>query len=72
MNRGGESGREKERWRERDQGRQVVQSVERRTLEVEARGSKPALVTWWWDRIPPDQPYPKVTAPAANTPLAEW
>ena len=38
---------------------QVAQSVERRTLEVEIRGSKPALGTWWWGRISPNQPYPK-------------
>ena len=46
-----------------DEGRQVAQSVERRTLEVEVRGSKSALGTWWWDRIPPKQPYPKGAAP---------
>ena len=26
---------------------QLAQSVERRTLEVEVRRSKPALSTWW-------------------------
>ena len=31
-------------------GRQVAQLVERRTLEVEIRCSKPALCTWWWGR----------------------
>ena len=53
-------------------GRQVAQSVERRTLEAEVRGSKPVLGTWWWGQIPPNQPYPKGAAPAASTLLAEW
>ena len=43
--------------------RQVAQSVERRTLEAEVWGSKPMLSTWWWGRIPPNQPYPKGAAP---------
>ena len=43
-------------------GRQVAQSVERRTLEVEVRCSQPALCTWWWGRISPNQPYPKGAA----------
>ena len=29
-------------------GRQVTQSVERRTLEAEVQGSKPVLGTWLW------------------------
>ena len=53
-------------------GRQVAQSVERRTLEAEVRGSKPVLGTWWWGRIPPNQSHPKGAAPAATTLLAEW
>ena len=53
-------------------GRQVAQSVERRTLEVEVRGSKLMLGTWWCCRIPPYQPYPKGAALAATTLLAEW
>ena len=53
-------------------GRQVAQSVERRTLEAKVPGSKPVLGTWWWGRIPPNQPYPKGAAPAATTLLAEW
>ena len=53
-------------------GRQVAQSVECRTLEVEVPGSKPALGTSWWDWISPNQPYPKGAAPAATTPLNEW
>ena len=52
--------------------RHVAQSVERRTLEVKVRGSKPALDTWWWGSIPPNQPFPKGAAPAATTQLAEW
>ena len=52
--------------------RQVAQSVERRTLEVEVRGSEPVLGTWWWGRIPPNQPYPKDTAPAVTTLFIEW
>ena len=51
--------------------RRVAQSVERQTLEVELRGSKPALRTWWWGRSPPNQPYPKGAAPAAITLLEE-
>ena len=47
--------------------REVAQSVERRTLEVEVRGSKPMLGIWWWGRIPPSQPYPKGVASAATT-----
>ena len=50
-------------------GRRVAQSVERRTLEVEVRGSRPALGTSWWGRISPNQPYSKGAAPAATTPL---
>ena len=53
-------------------GRQVAQSVERRTLEAEVPGSKSVLGTWWWGRISPNQPYPKGAAPAATTLLAEW
>ena len=53
-------------------GRQVAQSVERWTLEAEVLESKPVLGTWWWGRIPPNQPYPKGSAPAATTLLAEW
>ena len=53
-------------------GRQVAQSVERRTLEVDIGGSKPTLGTWWWCRIPPNQPYSKGAAPAASTLLTEW
>ena len=30
-----------------------------------------SLGTWWWGRIPPNQPYPKGAAPAATTLLAE-
>ena len=52
--------------------RHVAQSVERRNLEVEVRGSKPALGTWRWGRIPPNQPYPKGAAPAATALLAVW
>ena len=51
--------------------RQVAQSVERRTLEVEVRGSKPALGTWWWGRISPNQPYPKGAVSEATTSLNE-
>ena len=51
---------------------EVAQSVERRTLEVEVQGSKPALGTWCWGKIPPNQPYLKGAAPAATTLLAEW
>ena len=51
---------------------QVAQSVERRTLEEEVRGSEPVLGTWWWGRIPPNQPYPKGAAPAATTLVEEW
>ena len=29
-------------------GRQLAQSVERRTLEIDVRGSRPALWTLWW------------------------
>ena len=29
---------------------QVVQSIERRSLQVEVRDSKPELHTWCWDR----------------------
>ena len=47
-------------------GRQVAQSVERRTLEVEVRGSKLALGAWWWGRISSNQPYPKGAAPAGE------
>ena len=47
--------------------RQVAQLVELQTLEAEVWESKPVLGTWWWDPIPPNQPYPKVTAPAATT-----
>ena len=36
-------------------GRQVAQSVERRTLEAEVPGSKPLLSTWWSCRIPRNQ-----------------
>ena len=50
----------------------VAQSVERRTLELEVRGLKPTLGTWWWGRISPNQPYPKGAAPAATTSLNEW
>ena len=53
-------------------GRQLAQLVERQTLEAEVRGSKPVLGTWWWDQIPPNQPYPKGAVPAATTLLAEW
>ena len=53
-------------------GRQVAQSIERQTLEAEVQGSKPVLSTWWWDRIPPNQPYPKGAAPAATSLLTEW
>ena len=45
-------------------GRQLAQSVERRTLEVEVRGSKPAQGNWRLGRISPNQPnalYCKVT-----------
>ena len=35
---------------------QVAQSVQRQTLYVEVRGSKPVLVTWWWGWISPNQP----------------
>ena len=52
--------------------RQVAQSVERRALDVEVSGSKPAFGTWWWGRISPNQPYPNGAAPAATTPLNEW
>ena len=51
---------------------QVAQSVERRTLEAEVPSSNPELGTWWWGRIPPNQPYLKGVAPAATTLLAEW
>ena len=50
-------------------GHRVAQLVERRTLWVEVRGSKPALGNEWWGRISPNQPYPKG---AATTPLNEW
>ena len=40
--------------------------------EAEVRGSKPVLGTWWWSRIPPNQPYPKGAATAATTTLAKW
>ena len=53
-------------------GRQVAQSVERRTLQVEVQGSKPALGTWWLGWISPNQPYPKGAAPEATTPLKQW
>ena len=53
-------------------GRQVAQSVERRTVEAGVRGSKPVLGTWWLGRIPPNQPYSTGAAPAATTLLAEW
>ena len=53
----------------RGRGRQVAQSVKRRTLEVVVRGWKPALGTWWWGRISPNQPHSKGAAPAATTPL---
>ena len=39
-------------------GRPVAQSVDRRTVEVEVRGSKALLATWWWGRISSKQPYP--------------
>ena len=51
-------------------GRQVAQSVERRTLEVEVWGSKQPLGTW--GRISPNQPHPKGAAPTSTTPLNEW
>ena len=51
---------------------QVALSVEHMTLEAEVQGSKPALGTWWWGRITPNQPYPKGAAPALTTLLAEW
>ena len=35
------------------------------------RAPKPALGTWWWGRIPPNQPYPKGAVPAATTLLKE-
>ena len=53
-------------------GRQVAHSVERRTLEAEARGSKPVLGNWWLGQIAPNQPFPKGAAPAATTLLAKW
>ena len=56
----------------RSWGHQVAQSVERRTLEIEVRCSKPALCTWWWGRMSPNQPYPKGAAPAATTSLTKW
>ena len=40
------------------EGRRVAQSIERRTLEVEVRGSKSVLGTWW-GRISTNQPYQK-------------
>ena len=49
-------------------GRQVAQSVERRTMEA-GPGFE---TTWWWGRIPPNQPYPKGAAPAWTTLLEEW
>ena len=49
-------------------GHQVAQSLERKILEAEVRGSKPLLSTWWWDRIPPNQPYLKGAVPAATDP----
>ena len=52
--------------------RQVAQSVERRVLEVEFWRSKPSLGTCWWDRISPNQAYPKGGAPAATTSLIGW
>ena len=33
--------------------RQVAQSVERRTIVVEARSSRPMEAIWCWDRVPP-------------------
>ena len=39
----------------------IAHSVERQTLELEVRDSKPTLGSWWgW--IPPNQPYPNGTA----------
>ena len=55
----------------RVRGRQVAQSVERRTLEAEVLGSNTELGTWWGGRIPPNQPYPKGAAPSATTLLGK-
>ena len=49
------------------EGRQIAQSVVHQTLEVEVRGLKPVLGTWWWGHIPSNQPYPKCAAAAATT-----
>ena len=46
--------------------------VEHQILDVEVRGLKSALDTWWWGRISPYQPYPKGAASVATTLLAEW
>ena len=35
--------------------RNVAQSMERRTLELETRGSKSVRDVWCWGRIPPTQ-----------------
>ena len=66
--------KDKKEEHEGSRGRQVAQSVERRTLEAEIRAWKPVPVLgiWWWGRIPSNQPCPKGAAPAATTLLAEW
>ena len=52
--------------------RQVGQSIKRRDLEVEVRGSKHLLSSWCWGWVRPNQPYPTNGAPMAITLLKEY
>ena len=52
--------------------RQAAQSVERRTLKAEVRGSKPFLGTWLRGQISPNQLFPKGAAPHYSQVLTGW
>ena len=50
----------------------LFMNADERKKVIKSFNTQRHLGTWWWGRIPPNQPYPKGAAPAATTLLAEW